>query len=101
MVSTNQTNTINKQHILAPKITQASTQQTSMFVPITMANNVSVLTNQAPSLMTGKRVGQLGQSTTLRIQQQVMCHNLFQAISADDAWMLFYSSFFITFQQTV
>lgn len=62
--------TMNKQQVIIPKTTPVS-NQSSMFVPITMANNVSVLTNPASSLMGAKRViGQTGPSTTLRIQQQ-------------------------------
>ena len=58
-----------KQQLIIPKST-TSNQVMPMFVPITMANNVSVLTNHGT--MPNERAGQFGSGTTLRIQTQVI-----------------------------
>jgi hypothetical protein len=63
-----------QQSYLIPK-TQNSNgstlQKNPVFVPITMANNVSVLTNQTSALMASKRLGQMPQTIPIRLQQQV------------------------------
>lgn len=59
----------NKQSIIIPKTQSGNVSQINpIFLPITMANNLSVLTNQ---VMGSKRVVQFPQSSVLKVQQQV------------------------------
>lgn len=75
----------NKQSIIIPRTQAGSLQQMNpMFLPITMANSMSVLTNQ------GKRAGQLPQSSVLKIQQQV-------CIPTGDFCLVFPFLFFLLF----
>ena len=57
-----------KQTTVAPKAKPTNAlQQNSVFVPITVANNVSVLTNP----VTGKAFTHIQPGTVLKLQQQV------------------------------